>query len=378
MESGQFQTDPGVIDLGIGQPQLSLLPRELLKKASNLLLCEPDMSPLNYGHGKGDGRFREALAKFLEQGYGQPVSPESLMATNGCSGALHLIAQRFAQPGDTIIVEEPTYFLAHKIFADRGLKLVGVPVTEEGVCLESLEAAVELHKPAFFYTIPVYQNPSGISATLSTKEAVVRLAREKGFLIVADEVYQLLGYGPSPPPPPMATWIDQEVVLSVGSFSKILAPGLRLGWLQSCPALLEPLLDCGLLRSGGGLNHFVGCLVRHALTQGMLSEFLADLRSTYSRRVEIMDQALAKLGPLVTYQKPAGGFFFWVGLPEGFRADELEERAKALGLGYRSGDRFSSQGGFTNYVRLCFARYDEPDLAEGIARLGQLVETAGV
>lgn len=377
VESGQFQTDPGVIDLGIGQPQLELLPRSLMRQASELLLSEPDMTPLNYGHGKGDGRFRLALAQFLEQGYGVPVSPDLLMATNGCSGALHLIAHKLAQPGDTVLVEEPTYFLAHKIFSDRGLKLVGVPMKEDGVCLESLEAAVARHRPKFFYTIPVYQNPSGITLSQSKRAALVELARTRNFLIVADEVYQLLGYG-QPPPPPMAAWLESDVVFSVGSFSKILAPGLRLGWIQSSPRHLDNLLDCGLLRSGGGLNHFVGCLVRHVLSEGLQARFLADLRAIYAGRLEAMDRALTELGPLVSYRKPEGGYFFWVRLPEQFDPTASEAQAREIGVGYRTGDRFSSEGKLGNYVRLCFARYEEPELTNGVARLGELIQTAGV
>lgn len=372
-ETSQVQVAEDVIDLGIGQPQLSLLPRDLMLKAAQQMLAKPDNTPLNYGHGKGDGRFRLALANYLSQGYGSAVDPDLLMASNGASGALHLIAQQFAEPGDTILVEEPTYFLAHRVFTDRGLKLVGVPMAEDGVDLGALEQAVKEHNPRFFYTIPVFQNPTGITLSAPKRSQLVEMAKEFNFLVVADEVYQLLHFG-SKPPPPLASQVDSGVVLSVGSFSKILAPGLRLGWIHTSPHLQTRLLDFGLLKSGGGLNHFMGCLVEPLLSSGWQGEFLEGLIRTYSQRVEVMDQSLRdNLAGVVDYSKPKGGFFFWLRLPEGVDAGALTLAAGEAKVGFRAGSRFSSCGGFQNYIRICFARYGEQAIREGISRLASVL-----
>jgi 2-aminoadipate transaminase len=373
-ETTQIQADPDTIDFGIGQPQLELLPRELMWKASQAILSETENTSLNYGHPKGDGRLRVALASFLAPSYRSVIDPGSFVTTGGASQALNLIAQVFAKPGDTILVEEPTYFLAHRIFRDRGLKVVGVPLTEEGLDLGALEAAAKKHKPAFFYTIPVHQNPTGLTMGAERRRAVLDLAKKNGFLLVADEVYQLLTYVGAPPKP-FAAYLESEVVLSVGSFSKILAPGLRLGWIQTSPALQERILEYGLFKSGGGLNHYVSCLVGAALANGWHAEFTESIRRAYAHRVEVMDRCLrAHLGDMVQYRKPEGGYFFWLELPKGIDCEEMQARAAEQKTGFRAGTRFSTQGGMKNYLRLSFAHYSEENIDVGIGRLAKVIK----
>jgi 2-aminoadipate transaminase len=371
LETTQITTDPGTIDFGVGQPQQELLPRELLWKASQTVLMETDNSSLNYGHAKGDMRFRQALSQFLAPAYRAAPDPANFVTTNGASQALHLIASIFAQPGDTVLVEEPTYFLAQQIFEDRGLKVVSVTLREDGLDLAELEKLVKKHKPALFYTIPVFQNPTGLTMDLTTRQKLVELAQKHGFLIVADEVYQLLHYTETPPPA-LASFVESEVVLSVGSFSKILAPGLRLGWIQTAPALQQKILDFGLLKSGGGLNHFVGCVVGKAIANGSHAAFTERLKRIYAHRVEVMDRCLHQhLGDRVQFQKPRGGYFFWLKLPRDVDASELMNKAKEMKTGFRPGVRFSSRGKLKNFIRLSFAHYHENAIEVGCERLGR-------
>lgn len=375
MESSQIVSDPSVIDFGIGQPQLDLLPRDLLWQASQTLLAQNDNRPLNYGHPQGDGRFRAALATFLAPAYGHTPDPSSLIASGGASQALSLIAQVFAQPGDTILVEEPAYFLAHQIFRDRGLKIVGVSLRPEGLDLKALERAVKKHKPKFFYTIPAFQNPTGQIMSEETRQEVLRLAQKHNFLIVADEVYQLLYYR-TLPPPPFASFLDSELVLSVGSFSKILAPGLRLGWIQAEGKLKQQILSQGLFKSGGGLNHYASCLIGVALSNGSHHHFTERLRRIYAHRVDVMDHCLQKnLSDVVTYQKPTGGYFFWLELAKKVDASELLDKARHCKTGFRVGRRFSCRGKLKNYLRLSFAHYNENALDVGIERLAKVLKT---
>lgn len=358
-----------MIDFGIGQPQIELLPNELLRKANEALLSRADNSYLNYGHPQGDPTMRHALAEFLLPFYGKAVDPKLLLATNGSSHALHLISQVFAQPGDTVLVEEPTYFLAHQIFRDRGLKIVGVPLGKDGVEPSAFEEALKKHKPTFFYTIPIFQNPSGRSMSPIAKANLVASASAHDCLVVADEVYQCLSYQGATAPP-MSNWLDSEHVLSVGSFSKILAPGLRLGWIETSPNLLAKLLEFGVLKSGGGFNPYVGALVGHILERGWQQEYLNKIRSVLATRLELMDCLLeSELGDLVDYEKPTGGYFFWVRLKDGRDAEQLSEYAARHKTGFRSGHRFSTLGGFQSYLRLSFAHYDEAAIRQGIQRL---------
>jgi DNA-binding transcriptional MocR family regulator len=232
---------------------------------------------------------------------------------------------------------------------------------------------VKEHKPALFYTIPVYQNPTGVTSSQENRLAVIELAQKHGFLVVADEVYQLLNYS-SVPPRPLGTYLESGVVLGVGSFSKILAPGLRLGWIQTSSALQQRILDCGLLKSGGGLNHFVGCLVGAALQHGWHAEFTERIRKEYAFRVDVMDRCLQKTMPdLIKYRKPDGGFFFWVELPPEMDAEKLLVEANRRNTGFRPGVRFSSRGELKNFTRLSFAHYNENAISVGIDRLAEAV-----
>lgn len=224
----QANPGPNFINFGIGQPGLDLLPLDFIRQAADLRMRAGDTTLLNYGYELGDGYFRLALAHFLGRGYGIPVGAEFLMTTAGASQALDLICSRFSKPGDVVFVEEPTYFLALRIFADHGLEVVGLPTDDDGLVIDSLVDALVDRQPAFIYTVPTFQNPTGITMAEERRQQLVALAQAHDFLVVADEVYHLLDYAMLPPYP-FAGYIDGERVLSIGSFSKILAPGLRLG-----------------------------------------------------------------------------------------------------------------------------------------------------
>jgi len=371
----QLDPDSTTIDFGIGQPGFDLLPLDLIREAAALRLAEGDTTLLNYGYEQGDGSFLQALAGFLQPRYGFEVSPATLMTTTGASQALDLICTHFARPGDTVFVEEPTYFLALRIFAERRLNVVCVPTGEQGLQLDALEALLKKHQPAFLYTVPTFQNPSGFTTSAAHRRQLVELAQEHDFFIVADEVYHLLSYAQEPPAP-LAQGAGSGRVLSLGSFSKILAPGLRLGWIQAAPALLRRLTGSGLLDSSGGLNPFTSGVARVIIEEGWLDAHVAQLKDIYRRRVACMASALAHhLGPSVRYATPNGGFFFWVALPEGTDARELLPRARQREVSFRPGANFSGTGGCRHYMRLSFTFFDEEKIERGIARLAEVIDT---
>ncbi len=223
---------PGTINLGIGQPSADLLPVDLLRTASAAFFDNAQAIELNYGVSQGDERFLNSLAGFLSEGYGDTANPDNLFVTGGNSQAIDLVSTVFAKPGDTVFVEEPSYFLAFQIFRDHGLNIVGIPIDEDGLCVDELERQLDSVKPAFVYTIPSYHNPGGQCTTAARRRQLIELAITHDFKIVADEVYQLLHYF-EPPPPAYGTMIASDRVLSLGSFSKILAPATRLGWIQT-------------------------------------------------------------------------------------------------------------------------------------------------
>jgi DNA-binding transcriptional MocR family regulator len=200
------------------------------------------------------------------------------------------------------------------------------------------------------------------------------LSREHNFLVVADEVYHLLAYTTTPPPP-LGSYIVAETVLSLGSFSKILAPGLRLGWIQTGPTLIERLVHSGLLDSGGGLNPFTSAMVRSAIELGIQDEHLAHLKTIYRRRIVTMCTALRQHLPAsVTFTEPDGGFFVWLRLPEDIDAEALFDDACRHNVGFEPGISFSSRQGLRNYARLSFAYYDTAEIEEGVERLAQVID----
>jgi len=283
--------DPGTINFGVGQPSADLLPVELMRIATDDFLRSAQPIEFNYGERQGDIRFLETLAKFLGDGYGTSVTPESLFVTAGNSQALDFICALFTRPGDTIIVEEPSYFLAFNIFTDHGLNIVSIPMDENGMDIDRLEQELRKTRPKMLYTIPSFHNPGGQSMSAARRTRLVELSREYDFLVAADEVYQLLWYERAPPAA-LGTMIEEGNILSLGSFSKIFAPGLRLGWIQTSPKLMARLLNSGAVNSGGSFNHFTSHIVRHAIDLGLQQTLLKDLRQSYRSRVQAMDTAL--------------------------------------------------------------------------------------
>jgi DNA-binding transcriptional MocR family regulator len=372
----QSPIPPHLIDLGVGNPAPELLPLDLLRQAAEHALAQGDTTPLQYGYEAGDVRFRAALAGFLQDQYKLKIDLGQLFVSNGVSQALDLICTLHAQPGDVVFVEEPTYFLALRIFADHRLRVVGLRTDEHGLVIEALEDELKHQRPTLLYTIPTHQNPSGATLSLDRRRRLVELSQQHGFTVLADEVYHCLSYGPSAPPPPLASFIDSGTVLSLGSFSKILAPGLRLGWVQGRADRLQRLAQSGLLDSGGGLNPFTAAIVRSALELELQQQHVDRLRQVYAARLAALDAALQQhLAGHLVYRRPAGGFFIWARLADGRDAEGAMEHAQAQGVSFRPGVRFSSQGGLRDWIRLCFAYYDETRLAEGAGHLAQAVGT---
>jgi 2-aminoadipate transaminase len=375
----QLNIPEGMIDLGVGQPSPALLPVELMRTATAHRTAHSDPLPwLAYGVEQGNGFFRDALARFLAREYAMPVVADDLFVTNGASQGLAMICSLFTRPGDTIFVEDPTYFLALRVFADHGLRVVGVPMDDDGMIVDALEEKLRDHRPALVYTIPTFHNPSSITLCLARRQRLVELASRHGFVIVADEVYQLLSYG-STPPPPLAAWIASDAVLSLGSFSKILAPGLRLGWIQAGPRRIERLVKNGLLDSGGGLNPFTSSMVQSVLELGLQDQHLVALRRAYLERATALGDALRRhLPPTIEFDAAGGGFFLWLRLPESLDARALLPIARAQHVGFQPGAAFSCTGALHNRARLCFAYYDCDDLRTGAIRLAAVLRNPPV
>jgi 2-aminoadipate transaminase len=375
----QFQqvvVPDGVIDLGVGQPNNAILPRDYIRRAAELQFNDSSEF-LQYGAEWGDGYHRVALAEYLTQAYGTPVPAEQLFSTNGNSQALEMLCTVLTEPGDVVLVEEPTYFLAFKMFRDHGLEIRVMPMDGEGLVVDGLiEQAVAVRaegkRVAFAYVIPAFQNPTGVTLSAQRRRQLVDAAAEHDVLVVADEVYHLLRTAPGDMPPPMSAFVDQGPILSIGTFSKILAPGMRLGWIHGSTDRLAALADSGLILSGGGLNPVSSSLATAMMRTGWQQEYVEWLRATFARRSSVMVDALVQHMPeWVEFDIPQGGYFVWLRLPERADGAQLRPRAHEHRRDLRHGAQFSPTGALRNHLRLSYAFYDDADITEGVARLGK-------
>ena len=384
MPTIQFQqvvVPEGLIDLGVGQPNNAILPLEHVRRAAASQFADsPEF--LQYGAEWGDGHHRVSLGEYLTQAYGTTVAPEQLFSTNGNSQALDMLCTVLTEPGDVVIVEEPTYFLAFQMFRDHGLEIRSVPIDEDGLVVDAFTdqvAAVRAagRRVAFTYTIPSFQNPTGVTMSTQRRNELVAAAAADEVLIVADEVYHLLHFAPGAMPPPMSAYVDDGPVLSLGTFSKILAPGMRLGWIHGSVERLAMLADSGLILSGGGLNPVTSTLATAMMRSGSQHEYVEWLRATFARRSATMVAALREHMPeWVQFDAPSGGYFVWLRLPPRADGAALRLLGNQQGVDVRHGAQFSPTGGQRNHLRLSYAFYDDGDIAEGVARLGRALRRA--
>jgi DNA-binding transcriptional MocR family regulator len=242
--------------------------------------------------------------------------------------------------------------------------------------LDVFEELLQTRRPTLVYTIPSFSNPTGRTLSRARRERLAQLSREHDFIVAADEVYQLLGYDGTVPPA-MGTLIDRGNVISMGTFSKILAPAFRCGWIQASPELVGRILDSGWVTSGGAVNQMASLIVRQGIDSGALERHIAFLRGAYGARRDAMHAALgAHCGGIARWSRPLGGYFFWLELAEGVDTTALKPGALAAGTGFQPGPVFSGPGGFRNCLRLSFAYYNEADITEGVARLGAYLRNA--
>lgn len=373
----QLVLRPGIVDLGWGHPDPALLPVADMAAAAVHALDHDGAEALAYGAEQGPGRLIEPLRARLGRLEDTELAADQVFITGGISHALDLLCTLLTRPGDIVLVEAPTYHLAQRIFRDHQLELVPVAADGQGLQIDAVEAALDAlrrrqRQPKLLYTVPTFSNPTGVSLAAERRQALVDLARRNGLLILEDDAYRELWYE-LPPPPALYSLAPAGPVIRLGSFAKILAPGLRLGWLTAAPSIVQQCVKSGVLDSGGGVNHFTAHVVAALFELDMLDRHIGELRSAYRRRRDALLVALARhLPPECTWLVPYGGFFVWVSLPPGLNSNELLARAASAGVAFLSGTPFLPDGG-EQFLRLSFSLLPLDELAEGARRLGQLL-----
>lgn len=378
----QFFAAPGVIDLAWGHPDPELLPADLIADAAAAALRRYGPDALGYGAWAGPPPLLDWLTAHLGRIDGRAPAPGELMVTAGNSQGLEMAVTMLTRPGDAVLAPVPTYHLALRILAEHPVRVVPLATDEDGPLPEAVTAAVdELRaegvRARLLYTVPTSGNPTGITVPVARRQALLTATGAAGVTIVEDDVYRELAYD-APAPPSLWALGEPGSVVRLGSFSKTLAPGLRLGWLTSDVATTKAFVDGGLIDSGGGVAHFAAMVVSELAASGGYVANLDRLRADLATRRDVMVDALREHAPRLGFRVPSGGYFLWLSLPAGLTGAGLLPIAEAHGVSYLPGDVFT--GGTDlgrDRLRLCYTRYAIDDLREAARRLGAAVREAG-
>ncbi len=365
----QAVAPPGVVDLAPGYLDPLLLPVDLLRDAYPRALSEFGSAALAYGDNRGAYPLRAVLA---ERGRG-PGDPGRIVVTAGTSHALHLVATTFARPGDVVLVDRTCYDLGRRLFTDCGLRTREVAADAGGMSPAALHDALGQlgSKTAFLYLNPTFHNPTGLVVGTERRCALLAVAREHGTLIVEDDAYAELSLSGADVPPSLAELARYHGVVRLRTFSKTLAPGLRLGWLEAGTAFADQLAEHGLFQSGGSPNHLASLAVLVLLRDGEYDRHLGWLRGQLRLRRDALLAALADSpGWDLVCVRPDGGFFLWLS-ENGPRTErDLLAAAERAGIRVAAGSRFGTPR--QPSVRLAYS-FHPP---EQLARAGERLATA--
>ena len=370
---------PGIISFAGGFPDSAMFDVAGIEAASRKALAEEPGAALQYGATEGYQPLREQLAAFMHAKGAGDVEPGQLIVTTGSQQALDLLGKTMVGPGDKVIVEGPTFLATIQCFRLYGAEVISAPIDEHGVKVDELEKLIAEHQPKLVYLIPTFGNPSGATLSLERRKKVLELAARYQTLVVEDDPYGDLYFG-APPPASMLALSAQvpgsrEYLAHCGSLSKVLSPGLRVGWLVANPELLARAVMCKQF-SDAHTSTFAQATAAQYLKSGAMPQTLAHVREVYARRAQAMGNALRReLGDAVEFVQPQGGLFLWVRLTGvgGKLADagELARRAIEQGVAFVPGAPFYAQNPDSATLRLSFATADEDKIREGIARLAQ-------
>ena len=369
---------PGIISFAGGFPDSAMFDVEGLKEASQKALDEEPGGALQYGATEGYEPLRTQLSAFMKT-KGVDVDPSGLIVTTGSQQALDLLGKTMISPGDKVIVEGPTFLATIQCFRLYGAQLISAPIDADGVKTDELEKLIAEHKPKFVYLIPTFGNPSGAMLSLARRKKVLELAVKYQTLVVEDDPYGDLYFGEAPPPSIMALSKDvsgaRELIAHCGSLSKVLSPGLRVGWMIAPAELLAKATMCKQF-SDAHTSTFAQATAAQYLKSGRMPATLANVRKVYGERALAMGAALKReLGDAIAFEQPGGGLFFWARLTgaNGKLADANVFAKKAIEqlVAFVPGAPFFAEKPDVSTLRLSFATANVGKIEEGIARLGK-------
>jgi 2-aminoadipate transaminase len=370
---------PGIISFAGGFPDSAMFDVEGLKESANKALAEEPGGALQYGATEGYEPLRQQLAAFMQGKGVAGVEPGGLIVTTGSQQALDLLGKTLVSPGDKVIVEGPTFLATIQCFRLYGAELISAPIDANGVQVDKLEQLIAEHQPKFVYLIPTFGNPSGAMLSRERRKKVLELAVKYQTLVVEDDPYGDLYFGEAPPPSILAMSGEvpgsREWIAHCGSMSKVLSPGLRVGWLIAQPELLAKATMCKQF-SDAHTSTFAQATAAQYLKSGRMPATLKHVREVYAGRARAMGNALKReLGDAVEFTQPQGGLFFWARLTGAggkvSDAGEFAKRAIEQGVAFVPGAPFYAANPDKSTFRLSFATADVAKIEEGVGRLGK-------
>lgn len=367
---------PEVVSLAGGMPYVTALPLDMVGELVSDLVTRRGPVALQYGSGQGDPHLREQICEVMRL-EGIAAGANDVVVTVGSQQALDLITRIFIDPGDVVLAEGPSYVGALGTFAAYQAKVVHIAMDDQGIVPESLAQTVYALETAgapikFLYTIPTFHNPGGVTLNIARRQQVLDICQRAGILIIEDNPYGLLGFDGEPMRALRAD--NPDGVVYLGSFSKTLAPGFRVGWALAPHAIREKLV---LAMESAVLSHssFTQLAVGQYLATQPWQEQIKTFRELYrERRDALLDALESLMPPEVTWTRPGGGFFVWATLPEGLDSKAILPRAVSERVAFVPGTGFFSDGSGARHMRLSYC-YPEPDrIREGVRRLAGVIE----
>ncbi|RPI93273.1 MAG: PLP-dependent aminotransferase family protein [Chloroflexi bacterium] len=373
----KFTEQPDIISFAGGLPAPEVFPLKEFREACNYVLDHFGPQALQYSTTEGYKPLREMIAQRTAR-YSVQVSPDNILITSGSQQALDFIGRLFLNRGDYIVVESPTYLGALQAWNAYGAQYIPVRADEDGMIVDELEAALRIG-PKFIYVLPNFQNPGGSTLSLERRQKLIELADRYGVPIVEDDPYGQLRYEGDHIPSDVS--LDSKYrgpngghysgnVIYLSTFSKLLAPGLRLAWVIAPPEVIRKLV---MTKQAADLhtssfNQYVAYQVGK---DGFLDEHVKVIRATYKERRDVMFEMMEEMFPQgVTWSKPKGGMFLWGVLPEEMDAAEVLKRAIEKKVAFVPGEAFHPCGGGKNTMRINFSYSSPENIREGITRLG--------
>ena len=366
--------DPEIISFGGGNPAKECFPKEDIRAITDELLLEKSDILLQYGATEGYLPLRKAYIEKILPDLGLTAKLENVLALTGSMQGLDLICKTVINPGDVVLVEEPSFLGALQTFNVAQAKLVPVPLHTDGLHVDELEAIVREHKPVMFYTIPTFQNPTSWVSGVEARKAIARLAAEYDMLVIEDDPYAALRFS-GEKLPTIKSFDTSDNVILLSSFSKTISPGMRVALCCGNPELIHKMTIAkqGTDTHSPNLNQ---AIIAEYLNRDLLPAHIAEISKVYANSARIMTEAMDEHFPdWVNYEKPVGGLFIWCTLPEGWDAQEVFNRAVERKVAFVPGEPFFSvRGRGKNTFRLNFSAEPEARIREGIKRLGGLLK----